>query len=284
MIHLLWTVTGYLDLVLPFTPQWQGSAQSTAMDVSPADDAAAGSLVDFASLDQYVMDWKGSGLQYASSALNAFGRAVPRGVQNETKPNANPLASQPNKWTTVVAESSEMHHSIPKQQIRTPHIGKIFITATGTMPYLRLPADDTAVPQDTEVLPNQNQFLQKRPLLNVSSSRDKWKKRQWKREAQLKVQTDHQSAGDQQRDGKEPVPAVRDKHKEKEDHLNLAYAMLMMDVVYIARSQGVLWVKEILDEAGDGGDASRVQKAIHSLMANPLRLLDDLRWSPGLGR
>ncbi|KAJ9108883.1 hypothetical protein QFC21_000204 [Naganishia friedmannii] len=283
MIHLLWTITGYLDLVLPFTPQWQGSANSTNMDVSAADDTPSGSMADFASLDQYVMDWKGSGLQYASSALNAFGRAVPRGTPHPDTSGSTTFASQSHKETTVMAESSETHHNVPRQQVRTPHIGKIFITATVTAPYLRLPTDVISAEQGSDTLPNPHPFLQKRPLLNVSSSRDKWKKRQWKREAQLRVQGDHRPSVDPQRQGGEAVPAVRDKHKEKEDHLNLAYAMLMMDVLYIAQSQGVLWVKEILDETGDSADTSSLGKAIHSLLVNPLRLLDDLRWSPGLG-
>ncbi|KAJ9125228.1 hypothetical protein QFC22_000183 [Naganishia vaughanmartiniae] len=283
MIHLLWTITGYLDLVLPFTPQWQGSSNSSNMDVSATDAAASGSMADFVGLDQYVMDWKGSGLQYASSALNAFGRAVPRALPHESRPGGTIPANQPNRGITSVVEASEAHRDVPKQQIRTPHIGKIFFTAAGTVPYLKLPTNDAMAQQDADALPNQYQFLQKRPLLNVSSSRDKWKKHQWKREVQLQVQAGHESTPDQQVEGGEVTTTVRDKHKEKEDHLNLAYAMLMMDIVYLAHSQGVLWVKEILDESGDDQDRSQPGKAFHSLLVNPLRLLEDLRWSPGLG-
>lgn len=258
-----------------------------SLDVAANDDKGPGPIAESAGLNQvHVMDWKGSSLQYASSALNAFGRAVPKGisVSHESKASPSPLVGHSNDGTVTVPPLSAIHYDVPKQQVRAPHIGKIFITATSTIPYLRLSTDDTIVHQDSEALPNQQPFLQKRPLLNVSSSRDKWKKRQWKRDAQLKLQGDHPPTVEQQGEGGAAVTAVRDKHKEKEDHLNLAYAMLMMDVVYIAQTQGVLWVKEILDETGDSGDASSLEKAIHGLLVNPLRLLDDLKWSPGLGR
>ncbi|KAJ9101908.1 hypothetical protein QFC19_004989 [Naganishia cerealis] len=284
LIHLLWIITGYLDLILPFTPQWQGFSNSTSMDIPAAEDMASESMVDFASLDQFVMDWKGSGLQYASSALNAFGRAVPKSMALDSKSPSTMPVSQPDRGISFMAEPPDTHRETPKQPVRTPHVGKIFITASSTVPYLSLPIENTSTQEESETMIGQQQFLQKRALLNVSSSRDKWKKRQWKREAQSKAQGDCESVVDRQGELGEAATAVRDKHKEKEDHLNLAYTMLIMDVIYIAQSQGVLWVEEILDNTRDGDDDGCLEDAIRSLLVNPLRLLDDLRWSPGLGR
>lgn len=126
---------------------------------------------------------------------------------------------------------------------RKPHVGKIFLSATTTLPFIHLPS--TSANED-EPLP----ILQKRAMLYVSSSRDKWRRRQRKQH--------HVHAGEVEEKG-------RDKHRDKEDHLNLAYSMLLLDLLYLATTQGVLFP--------DTGEAQ----------VNPLRLLHDLRHSEELG-
>ena len=54
--------------------------------------------------------------------------------------------------------------------------------------------------------------------------------------------------------------------------------MLLLDVLYVAQTQDVAWLKDALQASfrKDGSAAG--------LVVSPLRLIDDLRWSEGLGR
>lgn len=188
LVHLVSTITGYLDLVLPFTPQWQGLSSSAA----------------------------------------AAGTGREPGLTN-----------------------------VPKT-VRAPHVGKIFLSAATNIPFIHSPPLAPPTPTPT-LTPGEDPrhflaTLQKRALLYVSSSREKYKRRQRKHPT--------------------PEPDIsRDKQRDKEDHLNLAYSMLLLDLVYLAQTQGVGWVLDAL-EAGVGGWG----------VVCPLRLVDDLRWSDGLGR
>ena len=147
----------------------------------------------------------------------------------------------------------------------TRHIGKIHLSASTNIPFIRSPEDTVALPnQELAIPPN----LQKRALLYVSSSREKWKRRQRKSPDQLPPPSSDTTAS----------RGSRDKHREKEDHLNLAYSMLLLDVLYVAQTQGVAWLKNALQTSfkKDGSAAG--------LVVSPVRLIDDLRWSEGLGR
>lgn len=195
LVHLLVTISEYLDIILPFTPQWQGIA-------SASDDATA------------------------STSLT---------------PHTRPSRSG------------------------TRHIGRIYLSTSQTLPFIRSPQNSVASAHDTATQP----ILQKRALLHVSSSREKWKRRQRKHPDQPPPPSSEVAA----------TRGTRDKHREKEDHLNHAYTMLLLDVLYIAETQGVIWFKKDMSH----GKSIKEKEATGPLVS-PLRLIDDLRWSEGLGR
>lgn len=147
----------------------------------------------------------------------------------------------------------------------TRHIGRIHLSASTNIPFIRFPQDSAALSTSESAIPP---ALQKRALLYVSSSREKWKRRQRKHPDQAPQPSSETTA----------PRGTRDKHQEKEDHLNLSYTMLLLDLMYLAQTQGVTWLKDALEASrlNDGSAAG--------LMVSPLRLIDDLRWSEGLGR
>jgi hypothetical protein len=198
LVHLLVTITEYLDIVLPFTPQWQGIA-------SASDDAIA------------------------STSFTPQTR-----MQTPTRSN-------------------------------TRHIGRIHLSASQTLPFIRSSQNTVALATHDVTTPP---TLQKRALLHVSSSREKWKRRQRKHPDQTPLPSSEITT----------ARGTRDKHREKEDHLNLAYTLLLLDVLYIAETQGVMWFKDTprARSTKEGGATGP--------LVSPLRLIDDLRWSEGLGR
>lgn len=186
LVHLLGLITAYLDVQLPFVPQWQGLSSNH----------------------------------------------VPGSRDGEKTPQRDTTTTNPRSPINAPTR-------------RTPHIGKIFLSATPAIPFIHLPSPASTTTD--EPLP----ILQKRAMLYVSSSRDKWRRRQ------RKLHAAHPG---------EPEEKARDKHRDKEDHLNLAYSMLLLDLLYLGKTQGV--------PSPDIGEEAQV---------NPLRLLHDLGHSEELG-
>ncbi|GHJ85656.1 hypothetical protein NliqN6_2058 [Naganishia liquefaciens] len=206
LIHLLITITGYLDLSVPFAPQWAGST--------------------------LVKD----------NAIYAGAH------QGSTSGDASAMS--------IIQSRAQIATKAPAR-----HVGKIHLSASSTIPFIRSTEDSTLL--SAAISPT----LQKRALLYVSSSREKWKRRQRKHSDQVSPFSAELAA----------ARVTRDKHREKEDHLNLSYTMLLLDVLYIAQTQGVAWLRDVLKAS------SRKDGNAAELVLCPLRLIDDLRWSEGLG-
>ncbi|KAI5454772.1 hypothetical protein NCC49_003656 [Naganishia albida] len=139
--------------------------------------------------------------------------------------------------------------ALSRPAARTPHIGKLLLSAGPSLPFLRLSPTDTADFPQT--------MMHRRAMLYVSSSREKWKRRQQRRDPGPPSSRSGGGGG-----GSEG----RDKHRDKEEHLVLGYTMLLLDLIYLGSTQGLpVWGEE-------------------QALPHPLEVLDSLRHAEDLGR